>query len=146
MTFIGFRLALEGLDMKFVSVAVSLVLLSIAVPSLDTRAHAAPRAKAAAQNRCGWISNPTPANWYFIDRDGEWTMGVQGGYQMPDSSFDRLPDHGRQWVRQNTANYGYGCGCLSVAVDRATKQVTRVYSGRALPLAQCRADKRLPKM
>lgn len=65
---------------------------------------------------------------------------------MPESSFDRLPDHGRRWVRENTGSYGYGRGCLSITVDASTKRVTRVYSGRALLLAQCRTDKRLPEM
>ncbi len=132
--------------MKYIAIVAPLSLLPLAALSLAAPATAAPAKKPAAQNRCGWISNPTPANWSLIDRDGEWTMGVQGGYQMPDSSFDRLPDHGRQWVRENTGSYGYGCGCLAVAVDRTAKRVTRVYSGRALPLAQCRTDKRLPKM
>lgn len=137
---------MKGLDVKFIAVAASFGLLPLAALSLAVPTTAAPTKTPAAQNRCGWISNPTPANWSLIDRDGEWTMGVQGGYQMPDSSFDRLPDHGRQWVHKNTANYGYGCGCLSVAVAPSTKRITRVYSGRALPLAQCRTDKRLPKM
>ena len=34
-----------------------------------------------AENRCGILTNPTPANWWLIDRDGEWTIGAQGGYQ-----------------------------------------------------------------
>jgi Protein of unknown function (DUF4087) len=33
------------------------------------------------ETRCGWFSNPTPANASLFDRDGEWIIGVQGGYQ-----------------------------------------------------------------
>lgn len=31
------------------------------------------------ENRCGWVDNPTPANWWLTDRDGEWVIGVPGG-------------------------------------------------------------------
>ena len=27
----------------------------------------------------GWLQNPTPGNWWLVDRDGEWTIGTQGG-------------------------------------------------------------------
>jgi hypothetical protein len=36
---------------------------------------------ALAERRCGWLENPTPANYCLTDRDGEWTIGVQGGYR-----------------------------------------------------------------
>ena len=26
----------------------------------------------AAENRCGWLVNPTPGNWWLTDRDGTW--------------------------------------------------------------------------
>ena len=32
------------------------------------------------ETRCGWLANPTPANYWFYDKDGEWTIGEQGGY------------------------------------------------------------------
>lgn len=132
--------------MKSWTTALCLTLLPLAGLAMTTPAMSAPSTgQSKTQNRCGWISNPTPANWFLIDRDGEWVMGMQGGYQMPESSYDHLPDHGRQWVRQNTGSYGYGCGCLHVSVDRANNRITRVVSGRALPLATCRADKRLPR-
>ena len=34
-----------------------------------------------SEMRCGWFSNPTPGNASLYDRDGEWIIGVQGGYQ-----------------------------------------------------------------
>ncbi|MFN3498292.1 MAG: DUF4087 domain-containing protein, partial [Pannonibacter indicus] len=31
-------------------------------------------ASAAPENRCGWIVNPTPGNWWLTDRDGDWIL------------------------------------------------------------------------
>lgn len=98
----------------------------------------------AAAKRCGWIDNPTPGNWWLRDREGEWTLSEQGGYEAP--GMDALPDMSTKgWVETN-GPHGYGCGCLTVAVDRNTRQVTRVVSGGPVPLRQCRVDRRLPKM
>ena len=100
--------------------------------------------QSAPQTRCGWLQNPTPANWWLRDRDGEWTLGVQGGYQAP--GMDEMPDMSSAgWVEVN-GHYGYGCACLRVSVDRRSGRVTRLYSARPLPLRQCRADRRLPRL
>ncbi|QDZ06497.1 DUF4087 domain-containing protein [Sphingomonas panacisoli] len=97
----------------------------------------------APEKRCGWLSNPTPANYWLRDREGEWTLGEQGGYQAP--GMDELPDMtAKGWVATN-GSYGYGCACLSVTTDKRTKQVTRIFSGQSVPLKQCRADRRLAK-
>jgi hypothetical protein len=32
------------------------------------------------ETRCGWLYNPTPLNWYLIDKDGRWIISQQGGY------------------------------------------------------------------
>ncbi len=98
---------------------------------------------AAPERRCGWLQNPTPANWWLVDRDGEWILGVQGGYQAP--GMDEMPDMStRGWVRTN-GYYGYGCACMSVATDRRSGRVTRLYSATPVPLRQCRADRRLAR-
>ena len=103
-------------------------------------AHAPPR---PVEKRCGWLINPTPANWWLRDRAGEWTLGEQGGYQAP--GLDDLPDmSARGWIKTN-GSYGYGCACLDVVTDRESKRVLRVAGGRPLPIAQCRADRRLGK-
>ena len=95
------------------------------------------------ERRCGWLQNPTPANWWLVDRDGEWILGVQGGYQAP--GMDEMPDMStRGWVRTN-GNYGYGCACMSVTTDRRSGRVTRLFSATPVPLRQCRADRRLPR-
>ncbi len=98
----------------------------------------------ATERRCGWLDNPTPANWWLTDRDGEWAIGTQGGPEAP--GLDELPDMTtRGWVRTNAGSYGYGCACLDVATDRRTMRITRIAGGRPLPLAQCRRDRALPR-
>jgi hypothetical protein len=105
-------------------------------------AAAAPQGR--PETRCGWLDNSTPANWLLTDRDGEWLIGSQGGYQAP--GLDEMPDmSARGWVETN-GPHGHGCACMTVAVDRTTRRVTRVFSARPVPLRQCRADRRLPRL
>ena len=95
----------------------------------------------APEKRCGWLSNPTPANYWLRDRQGEWTLSEQGGYQAP--GMDELPDMSTKgWVETN-GSYGYGCACLTVATDKRSGRVIRIFSGAPVPLKQCRADRRL---
>jgi Protein of unknown function (DUF4087) len=109
-----------------------------------------PQMASAAEKRCGWVINPTPANWSLTDRDGEWLMSLQGGYSAP--GMDELPDMTTKgWVRTNR-NYGYGCACLSVDtnIDEPGDpvfwgRIKRIYSAKPVPLRQCRTDKKLPK-
>jgi hypothetical protein len=96
---------------------------------------------AQVETRCGWFSNPTPANASLYDRAGEWIIGVQGGYQAEGD----WPDFGPgQWVKTNV-NYGYGCACLQVRVNRQTSQVIEIKSARARPLAVCRRERSLKR-
>src|SRR6185503_17709604 len=74
-----------------------------------------------SEMRCGWFSNPTPANASLFDRDGEWIIGVQGGH------------------------YGYGCACLRVRVDRAEQRILVIESAQARALSVCRRDPALRK-
>jgi hypothetical protein len=91
------------------------------------------------ETRCGWFSNPTPANASLYDRDAEWIIGVQGGYEAEGD----WPDFGpSQWVETN-GSYGYGCACLRLRVNRKTHKVIEVESARARPLAICRRDRSL---
>jgi hypothetical protein len=95
------------------------------------------------QHRCGWLDNPTPANWWLTDRQGEWILSVQGGYQAP--GMDDMPDmseHG--WVKTN-GYYGYRCACLDVTVDQAEHRITRLIKSVPEPLRQCRTDPKLPR-
>ena len=104
------------------------------------------RAESAApqfDTRCGWFSNPTPANIWLYDRDGEWTIGVQGGYQV-EGDWDWPDFKPGQWLKTNV-NYGYGCACLQLRVNKETHKVLEIKSARARPLAACRRDRSLKK-
>ena len=101
---------------------------------------------ASVQTRCGWYSNPGPANHYLFDRDGRWVIGEQGS--RPARGFDsgaaRTNATSRYWVRENVGSYGYGCLCLQVEAEPGAMRISRVHSSRQRPLAVCRADRRLP--
>jgi hypothetical protein len=78
------------------------------------------------ETRCGWFSNPTPAN-YQVEGDWDWPEFKDG-----------------QWVKTNV-NYGYGCACMRLRVNRRTSEVLEIQSVRARPLAACRRDPALKK-
>jgi hypothetical protein len=88
------------------------------------------------ENRCGWFSNPTPANAWLEDKDGEWIIGIQGGYQA-EGDYPDFAD--QQWVKTN-GNYGYGCACMKVRVDYKTHRILEIASATAKPLSACRKD------
>lgn len=90
------------------------------------------------ETRCGWIDNPSPANWSLTDRDGEWIIGVQGGYQAKGD----LPDFGKHWVETNV-HYGYGCACLKVTTNKHEKKILTIANTQVLPIKQCKSDKAL---
>lgn len=107
--------------------------LAVMVPAL---------AAAAPERRCGWLHNPTPGNWWLDDRDGQWVLSVQGGEAV--SGMDQVPDMTvRGWVATNGA-YGYGCACVTLEAEHATRRVLRVVAAEPLPLQRCRADRSLP--
>jgi len=110
--------------------------------------ESAPAAGTAADaeqgaRRCGWLSNPTPGNWWLADRDGQWILGSQGGEQVP--GMDEMPDMSTAgWVETN-GHYGYGCACMTIAHDPATRRVTRIANAEPKPLSQCQRDRSLPR-
>jgi hypothetical protein len=94
-----------------------------------------------SETRCGWFSNSTPANASLHDRDAEWIIGVQGGYQAEGD----WPEFGpKQWIETNV-HHGYGCACLRVRVDRETHRVIEIESAKARPLSACRNDRKLKR-
>lgn len=95
------------------------------------------------ETRCGWFVNPTPANIWLYDKDGEWTIGVQGGYQL-EAERGWPTFKPQQWVKTN-GNYGYGCACMRIRVNKQTHKVIEIKSSRARPLAACRRDRSLKK-
>ncbi len=98
---------------------------------------------AAAEKRCGWLENPTPANWWLVDKDNSWTLSTQGSPPVP--GLDEMPDMStRGWVVTNAGMHGYGCACLDLEIDPRTREVTRIVAARPLPLKRCKADRALP--
>jgi hypothetical protein len=95
----------------------------------------------AVENRCGWFVNPTPANAWLIDRDGEWTIAIQGGEQAEGDWPP--PIASKQWVAYGHGSYGHGCACMKVETDRAQMRITRIVSSQGKPLSQCRRDRKL---
>jgi len=93
------------------------------------------------ETRCGWFSNPTPANASLYDAQREWIISVQGGYEA-EGDWPDIPS--KQWVTTNV-NYGYGCACLRLTVDRKTSEVIKIVSSSARPLSVCRRDRSLKK-
>jgi hypothetical protein len=113
-----------------------------AAPGQTAAAKAAPKAVAASGRRCGWLHNPTPANWWLVDGDGQWILGSQGS--EPVAGMDEMPDMSSgEWVETN-GHYGYGCACMDMVVDPAGGDVLKVSKAARKPLAQCRADPKLP--
>ncbi|OCR02418.1 hypothetical protein BCD67_22350 [Oscillatoriales cyanobacterium USR001] len=96
----------------------------------------------ATETRCGWLANPTPANWYLRDRDGTWLISSQGGYQA--EGMDHLPSDQKEYVKTN-GYHGYGCACLNVSTDSNRMRITMIQGGEELPLSTCREDPNLPK-
>jgi hypothetical protein len=100
---------------------------------------------ASAELRCGWVDNPTPANWWLTDRDGGWTLSVQGVGDRDNGFFD-IPNGWNfqdQW-RETNGFYGYGCGCVEGKVDNTTNWVSEVTALTAKALAVCEGDPALP--
>jgi hypothetical protein len=87
--------------------------------------------------RCGWFDNPTPGNAWLHDRDGEWTIGIQGGHQAT-GTWPRFKSS--EWVRTGSGSAGYGCACMKVHADAESRDVVRIVSARARPLSACRSD------
>jgi hypothetical protein len=105
-------------------------------------APAQPATAAKGVRRCGWLSNPTPANWWLTDAEDQWILGTQGADQAP--GMDEMPDMSTAgWVETN-GHYGYGCACMTITAD-AEGRVTRIADAKPKPLKQCQADKALPK-
>ena len=104
----------------------------------------APIAARGASVRCGWLDNPTPGNASLYDKDGEWTIAVQGGHQ---ANGDWPPAFKPgQWIGRGPGSYGYGCVCLTVELDVKEKNILNILSGEARALSVCRKDRAIAKI
>jgi hypothetical protein len=96
----------------------------------------------AAENRCGWLQNPTPGNWWLTDRDAIWTLRDQGSEEEPDG-MDLIPDLSTREFRKTNGNYGEACACMVVETDAGRERISKILSFRQLPLSRCDRDKSL---
>jgi len=118
---------------------VTLVLTNGKTAAVDSQSDA------KFETRCGWLAYLRPGNVWLDDRDDEWIIdrrGDQGGDLVGDWHFPKFK--AGQWV-QTIGDYGYGCACFELRVNKETKEVTDIKSSRARPLSACRNDPALKK-
>ena len=119
-----------GNHMNYAAIA-AIALLAFSLPALS---H-------AADNRCGWIENPTPGNLWLEDKDKVWTITSQGTDSEPEG-MDLVPDISEHDYVKTNGSYGYACACMNVEKD-GDETITRIFSFKQLKLAKCRNDKAL---
>lgn len=93
-----------------------------------------------SEQRCGWIENPSPENYFLVDQDGSWTIAVQGGYQA--KGFENLPP----LTLGNEKKQGAAvCACVDVELSKAKRRVEKIVDSFRLPATNCLNDQSLPK-
>ncbi|EGU29112.1 MULTISPECIES: DUF4087 domain-containing protein [Vibrio] len=97
----------------------------------------------AAENRCGWVLNPTPHNVWLHDRDGTWTISMMGDYLEETPSLYRFSEAfaDESQVVRNNGVYGYACACMKVDVDKERERITKIYQVNQLSLKRCQDDR-----
>jgi Protein of unknown function (DUF4087) len=103
--------------------------LVIAAALLVASAHSA-----HAETRCGWVSK-SGKSWYLTDKQSVWVMRKTGEPRPP--WLDNLPDLNEGGWREPEEGFGYGCGCLQVTVDKASRRVTDIVGGTSVPYSDC---------
>ncbi|MFF9550332.1 DUF4087 domain-containing protein [Methylobacterium sp. NPDC097178] len=98
-------------------------------------------AKDAVVTRCGWIHNPTPANWWLIDKQATWKISEQGESQP--HGFDLIPDLSSDFVATNRG-YGYACACLSGEFSKPENRVIKITHFVQRRISDCQGDRALP--
>jgi len=98
--------------------------------------------RALADERCGWLENPTPGNWWLKNADGVWIISAQGGPYA--EGAEKLPEPTPGQFVATNGHYGYSCACVSGNFDGRTQSVTRLDATRVLALSVCQDDKTLP--
>ncbi len=105
----------------------------------------------AAENRCGWVQNPTPGNYWLDDRDGTWIIATQGS-ENEALGMENMGDLSAGDFVKTNGYYGYACGCMKVETEHNTDpqdssagRITAIYSFKQLKIAKCSADKSLPR-
>ncbi|MEI7868860.1 MAG: DUF4087 domain-containing protein [Candidatus Methylumidiphilus sp.] len=90
--------------------------------------------------RCGWFENSSPNNASLTDKDGEWTIAMQGGH-IAKGDWPRFKKN--QWIKTGVGSYGYGCACMKVTVNPESEEVVEIFQADSKPLSSCRQDKHL---
>ena len=75
---------------------------------------------AFAEERCGWLENPTPGNWWLKDSQGLWIISAQGGPYA--GGVEKLPQPRPDRFVATNGQYGYSCACLSGNLTLAPKR------------------------
>lgn len=108
-------------------------------------------AGARAETRCGWYHNPTPANVFLEDADGQWWFSRQGGTSVPgfDEAYTSDFDNRLRidFAGEVTQHYGYSCACAVGEFDSRRDVYENVLSISRLieiPLNRCERDPALP--
>ncbi|MBL9049819.1 MAG: DUF4087 domain-containing protein [Tabrizicola sp.] len=105
-------------------------------------------AQAETERRCGWLHNPSPANYILEDADGRWWAFRQGGpFTEGFMEAEALASRNEaEWVAFNeNQGYGYGCACLDGSFGPiGSEEVLSVAEMTYLPLAKCEMDPKLP--
>jgi hypothetical protein len=96
----------------------------------------------ALEKRCGWLDNPTPANWFLVDRNETWTISAQGGYQA--RGITNISDLSEKEYVTTNGSYGYACACMGVTTDKRLSRILSIQNFTQLPLRRCREDRSLP--
>lgn len=96
---------------------------------------------AFAETRCGWLENPTPGNWWLLDKDDSWTLMQQGGYQA--DGMDMIGDISAGDYVATNGNYGYACACLDVETNAEASRVVVIHGFKQLKMSKCTNDKAL---
>ncbi|WP_373891099.1 DUF4087 domain-containing protein [Klebsiella variicola] len=92
----------------------------------------------AKENRCGWLENPTPGNYWLTDKDGDWTISTQEK-EGPKEMEYLVGFPSKEFINTNNS-YGYGCGCILSEASKESKEITRIFNFKALPLRVCKTD------
>jgi hypothetical protein len=92
----------------------------------------------SVENRCGWWDNSTPGNVDFSDKDGNWTVSMQGGYL---AKGNWSPSGEKE---STNGNHGRYCVCLKAEFEKSSEKVVRIHSGKTKKLRDCLRDQLLP--
>lgn len=97
----------------------------------------------ASERRCGWLNNPTPANWWLVDKQATWILMRQG--EAEPRGLEKIPDISKHFYIKRNRNYGYTCACIDGEFDVSENRVVRILSFEQKPLSVCQKDRALPR-